>query len=390
MEYFDFLKRVYFFKNLTDEEIKLVLSLCKEGSCQAGEILCEEGKSADRFYIVVAGRVEVYKNFNDDKPDLLAVHGAGNFFGEMALVDDLPRSATVVAKEDSQYLFLSRDDFQSLVRKEASIALSVMTSMSFLVRSSNDLYVEDLRKRNKQLEMAYAELERTQAKQLRNERLSTLGKFSSMILHDIRNPIAIIKGQLQLILMHLHDADRLRRFVENIDSQTSKLERLAGEFLDYSRGEVRLNFSVTTPSLLLEKIADSALPQLQRDGIAFESNIEADTPALLDFDRIQRVLYNLVDNARKACLEVAEKRITVTINSTEERFILSVRDSGVGMTPEVQQHIFEPFFSASGAGGTGLGLLIVKNVVEAHGGTLDIQTALGQGTVFTLDLPRRM
>jgi len=389
MEYFDFLKRVYFFKNLSDEEISFVVSLCREGTCKAGQIICSEGEIADKFYIIVEGSFEVYKNFNDPKPDLLAQHSAGSFFGEMALVDELPRSATVIAKEDSQFLYLSRNDFQALISQHVSIALSVMTSMSFLVRSSNELFVEDLRKRNQKLEQAYSDLEHAQAEQLRNERLSTLGKFSSMVLHDIRNPIAIIKGQLQLMLMHLEDSDRLRKFIANVDTESSKLERLAGEFLDYSRGEIRLNFSVVQPLEFMTRFKESLASQMEKLGITVNTTIENESPVLLDAERIQRVLSNLIDNARKACKDSSTKHIGIHIGGNDDRFLLSVSDSGVGMSDETKARIFEPFFSASGAGGTGLGLLIVKNVVEAHGGTLEIESKPGEGTCFTVNLPRR-
>ncbi len=389
MEYFDFLKRVYFFKNLTDEEISLVLSSCQEGTCRTGHIICDEGEIADKFYIIVEGSFAVYKNYHDTKPDLLAEHGAGSFFGEMALVDELPRSATVVAKEDSRYLYLSRKDFQRLIGGHVSIALSVMTSMSFLVRSSNELFVEDLRKRNQQLENAYSDLEHAQAEQIRNERLSTLGKFSSMVLHDIRNPIAIIKGQLQLMLMHLEDSDRLRKFIANVDTEAGKLERLAGEFLDYSRGEIRLNFSIMQPALFIGQVLETIAPQMEKLGIAVKATVDNDDPVLLDCERIQRVLNNLIDNARKACKDSPVKQIEIRAGGNDERFTLSVSDSGVGMSDEIKARVFEPFFSASGAGGTGLGLLIVKNVVEAHGGTLNIESQPGEGTSFSISIPRR-
>ncbi|TFG82921.1 MAG: cyclic nucleotide-binding domain-containing protein [Spirochaetales bacterium] len=389
MNHFEFLKRVYFFKNLDDEEIRLVLSVCHEARYAPGEVLFPEGAVADRFYIVIEGRVEVWKNFNDPKPDLLGVHGPGHFFGEMALVDDLPRSATAVSREDTLVLFLYRDDFHALVRGHSSIALSVMMSMSYVVRRSNEVYVEDLSKRNEELERAYAELKRAQAERLRNERLSTLGNFSSLILHDIRNPLSIIKGQLQLMAMHLDDQERLRKSIEALSGETSRLERLAGEFLDFSRGEVRLDFNIVDPTELLEKITTALSPRLERDAIQLVVKSEAHGPALMDGERMTRVLQNLADNARKALLDSDERILTLSSRYDEESLVIEVSDTGSGMTPETLSHIFEPFYSASGRGGTGLGLLIVRNIVEAHGGTLDVQSELGKGTVFTIHIPRR-
>lgn len=389
MDYYDFLKRVHFFKSLSEDELRLVGSACHEERYQPGELLFAEGSSADRFYIVMEGRVEVWKNYYEPKPDLLGVHGPGHFFGEMALVDELPRSATVVARDDVLTLFLYRDEFQALVRGHSSIALSVMISMSFLVRNSNEVYVEDLRSRNEELERAYAELEKAQAERLRDERLSTLGKFSSMILHDIRNPLSVIKAQQQLMRLHLDQPERVLRSLDALASETAKLERLAGEFLDYSRGEIRLDFSVVEPSALLSRIEESMALRLRQDGIELSVSCAADGPALMDAERMHRVLLNLADNARKALLDSRRKRLELAARYEGERLVLTVSDTGSGMAPETLERIFEPFFSASGHGGTGLGLLIVKNIVTAHNGSLSVESSPGKGTSFTIALPRR-
>ncbi len=389
MDHYEFLKRIYFFKNLDEDELRSIAEFCREETYAAGQVLFSEGAVADRFYIVINGKVEVWKNYYDEKPDLLGVHGPGHFFGEMALVDDLPRSATAVAKEKAHTLFLFREDFHKLVREHANIALSVMMSMSFLVRSSNETFVEDLRKRNKQLEEAYSELERAQAERLRNDRLSTLGKFSSMVLHDIRNPLSIIKAQLQLMLMHLDEPERMRKAIQALGTETSKLERLAGEFLDYSRGEIRLDYTVAEPSLLVRQALEGALPRLEREGVRAELDIRCSGPAMLDAERISRVLYNLIDNARKAVKDGDAKLIRVRCRDADEWIVCTVEDTGAGMDADTRARIFEPFFSASGAGGTGLGLLIVKNVVQAHGGFLEVESEPGKGSCFTVRIPRR-
>lgn len=389
MDFFGFLKRVYFFKNLSDDELRLVSASCHEERYEAGSVIFPEGATADRFFIVIEGKVEVWKNYYDERADLLGTHGPGHFFGEMALVDDLPRSATAVAKEDTHTLFLYRDEFHSLLRSHASIALSVMTAMSFLVRSSNELYVEDLRRSNEELKAANESLERAQAERLRAERLSTLGKFSSMILHDIRNPIAMLKGQLQLMLMHLEEPERLRKIIGSMETATMKLERLAGEFLDYSRGEIRLDIGIVDPQNLVKVAVEEMRLRLEREGIRCELSLEAKEPILADAERLSRVLVNLIDNARKAMRDVPERSIRLSTRFEADQLLIAVEDNGQGMDDETMARLFEPFYSASAKGGTGLGLLIVKNVVEAHGGSLRLVSELGKGTRFTIALPRR-
>ncbi len=385
---FDFLRRIYFFRGLSDAEIVLVEALCAEETRAPGDVLVIEGAIADRFYIVMDGRVEVWKNYYDPRPDLLAVHGPGHFFGEMALIDELPRSATVVAKEATRLLYLSREDFRRLILENASIALSVMTSISYLVRSTNETYVEDLRKRTEELERSYTHLKRAQAERLRSERLSTLGKFSSLILHDIRNPISIMKGQLQLMEMRLGEPEKLASHIKASMLELGRLERLASEFLDYSRGEVRLDMAVCTPSELFAKVEEALGERLGRAGIRIEKDIRFDEPVILDSERILRALHNVADNARKA---MANSGGLLSLKSYREgeRFVLETADTGEGMTPETLAHVFEPFYSASGFGGTGLGMLIVKNIVEAHGGKVRLGSKPGVGTRVLFYLPLR-
>ncbi len=385
---FDFLRRVYFFKDLKDEEIRLVALSCTEEEHAAGDILFVEGSTANRFYIVIEGRVEVWKNYYDPKPDLLAIHGPGHFFGEMALVDELPRSATVVAKDQVKLLYLGREDFRRLIRERSSIALSVMTAISFMVRSSNELYVDDLRKRNAELEEAYAELEQAQAERLRSERLSTLGKFSSLILHDIRNPLSILKGQIQLMSIHLEEPEKLKVNIRASISEVERLERLASEFLDYSRGEIRLDMAIARPSELLAKAADRVSERMRRNSIKSQLDPAYDEPVILDAERILRALQNVADNACKA-MSSAGGILTLRSQRDDELLVFEVADTGEGMSEEVLAHVFEPFYSASGLGGTGLGMLIVKNIVEAHGGTVRLRSERGKGTSVILALPLR-
>jgi signal transduction histidine kinase len=306
----------------------------------------------------------------------------------MALIDELPRSATVVAKERTRLLYLCREDFRRLIREHSSIALSVMTGISYMMRNSNEAFVEDLRKHNAELERTYAQLKNAHSERLRSERLSTLGKFSSLILHDIRNPISILKGQLQLMQMRLGEPEKLAGHITASLAEVNRLERLAGEFLDYSRGEIRLDMAVTTPGDLFAKIEGALAERPARPGcaIAVVKVLRYDEPVILDTERVFRALSNVADNARKA-MSRAGGTLTLKSYRHGDKLVLETSDTGEGMSPEVLAHVFEPFFSASGQGGTGLGMLIVKNIVEAHGGTIRLGSKPGVGTRVLLSFP---
>lgn len=145
------LRDLYFFRSLPEEDLRKIAAVCREEQFSPGDMICREGAPADRFYIIVEGAVEVWKDWGDPEADLLAHHGPGHMFGEMALIDEMPRSATVVACAPSRLLSIGRQDFQSIIHENASVALTIMRSVSSMVRVSNENFVDSLRKRNREL-----------------------------------------------------------------------------------------------------------------------------------------------------------------------------------------------------------------------------------------------
>ncbi|WP_053228458.1 ATP-binding protein [Spirochaeta cellobiosiphila] len=384
--YQDFIKKVAFFTNLTDQEVDEVIKYCQEDYFSAGEIIFREGDQADRFYIVLKGTVEVWKDWGAENSDLLAVHKEGGLFGEMALIDDLPRSATVIAAKATKVLYQNQNDFQELIKSNSAIALAIMKSVSSMVRKSNDSFVEELRLQNTQLENALRELRQTQAELVRSERLSTVGKFSSSIIHDLRNPLSIIKSYSELISYQIPREDKICSYIKNIQTEVDRLNRQCNELLDFSRGQIRLNWSITDMASIFDEVQSFIKSRDPRNQITFKKDLQYNGPVLIDVERILRVLYNLADNGRKAM----SRGGCLTLRSLYEddiHFKLEVIDDGEGMSPEVVEHVFDPFFSQSNSGGTGLGMLVVQNVIEAHHGTISVDSQMGQGTKITIYLP---
>lgn len=386
-EYFEFLREVYFFKDLDVAEIKLIASTCKEDRFESGEVIFLEGSRAERFFIVLEGQVEVWKDFESVDPDMLAIHGPGHLFGELALIDDLPRSATVVARTDLRVLYLFRDEFTRILQDNSSVAVSILRSVSDMVRKSNQSFVEDLRKRNQDLEAAYSELKTTQEELIRAERFSNLGKFSSMIIHDIRNPLSVLKSYAQMIGVSHDEPEKVKRYARNISREVDRLSSLAGELLDYSRGEIRLDMQAVSVPAFLKKIEDYIAESFHSRNIELALRCEVDRPVIMDEERMLRVMLNLADNARKAMARGG--RFSVTATDSDGMVTFVVGDTGDGMSPDVLEHIFEPFYSKSQSGGTGLGMVIVKNVVEAHQGSLRVDSGPKAGTTISITLPSR-
>jgi signal transduction histidine kinase len=383
--YFRFLRDIYFFKDLGDDDIRDIMGYCREKSFDTGEIIFWENDEADRFYIIMNGEVEVWKEYGTDYADMLAVHGPGHLFGEMALVDDLPRSATVKSRGKARVLYIDREEFSRILQKKPTVSFAIVKSLSAMVRKSNETFLEDLRERNKKLEESNRQLKEAQSELLKSERLSTLGKFSSMILHDIRNPISVVKAYTDLLLLSGEVPEKLKEYIKNVRFEAERLNQLANELLDYSRGEIRLDMSSVDTGSFLERVEEWVKRRFASKRYEIELKNSHQGPVIFDQERMFRALTNLADNARKAMSPGG--RFTLSIEDEPGWLLFMVNDTGEGMSREVLEKVFEPFYSSSTRGGTGLGMAIVKSTVEAHGGSIDIESAPGEGTRILLRIP---
>jgi signal transduction histidine kinase len=379
------LAEVPFFNGLAPADLALIAGVAREESFATGATIFREGAPADRLYIILEGTVEVWKDYGEEQRDLIAAHGVGHLFGEMAVVDDLPRSATVVARDSVRLLSVARQDFRDIVAANGAIALSITRSVSAMVRSSNESFLENLHRRNRALLKANRELRHTQERLIQAERLSVLGNFASLILHDIRNPIAMLRGFAEMVQLSPGDRELVERNIGRIIAEADRLNRLASEMLDFSRGDIALNVSIVDLGELVGTVTGTLAEAFAARKVEVVSRVDFTGPVVLDADRMFRALINLADNARKAM----PKGGTFTIATAKKgrSAVFEVSDTGIGMDKDVQKRLFEPFFTHSEEKGTGLGLCVVKNVVEAHGGKLTYTSEKGKGTTFRIVVP---
>ncbi len=158
--YFRILKNVNIFKSLPDADIKKIEKVCVEKTFEPGDVIIEEGAIGRHFYIIIAGAVEISKNYNSKNQDTLAIFKDGMSFGELALIDDFPRSATVVAQKRTTLLIIERKDFHRVVKGSINIAFSMMKYLSAMIRERTDAFVESLQERNRNLKKAYDSLKK--------------------------------------------------------------------------------------------------------------------------------------------------------------------------------------------------------------------------------------
>jgi two-component system sensor kinase FixL len=227
----------------------------------------------------------------------------------------------------------------------------------------------------------YVELEE---KLRQNERLAAVGNTVSQIVHEIKNPLMIIGGfAQQLLKAQTLDAKGLQKLAI-IAEEVSRLESLMGEMRDYSRPP-SLKRQTGQIETLLQEVLNLYSDTLKEKNIALILTPPEPLPAYnLDYQQMKQVLVNLIKNASEAMPEGG----TITVSETRQppHLEISVVDTGEGMTPDVVENIFTPYFTTKSKG-SGLGLAISRNIIRAHNGDIVVESQPGKGSVFTIRLP---
>ena len=218
-------------------------------------------------------------------------------------------------------------------------------------------------------------------KQQKQEFHFTLSKFS----HEIRNPLALISSELQMMAgshPEVRDFSEWNDILDNIDH----IRCLLDEFSGYQNAE-RLSPTETDFILCLDSILNSFRPALNYLGITLKTCIPCSHPPLnLDQTKIRQAFLNLLRNAQESIQTPHTGVIQVTASAVPGGFSVSIRDNGCGMTASQMEKIFHPFVTYK-PGGTGLGLAVTRQIIEAHHGTLTVTSTPGKGSCFTVFLP---
>ena len=232
------------------------------------------------------------------------------------------------------------------------------------MRRTNDLYVDEV---------------------VRKKKLSLIGEMANSLMHDLRNPLSGIRLASELITM-IHTDDETSNCCNKIQLQCDRVVGMAGELLEFSKGETKLNLAKTDTTTLLDQFVAFNEDSYSRKGVKVNVTNE---PAEIEIDsmRLLRVLQNLVSNAVDVVKDKEDGVIDVQAWVRDATLHMIVRDNGSGIPPEIKDRIFEPFVTHGKAGGTGLGLAIVQNVVSAHRGKITLKTS-SLGTEFLIRIPQ--
>ncbi len=221
-----------------------------------------------------------------------------------------------------------------------------------------------------------------------SDRCATLGRSAAQLAHEMGNQLCMLP-LLELIEERYSDQEDLVRMAGFARTTHERLVQIINEvkaFVRFERESVAsqsVSLSVVIRELIEFLRFERSLPMAR-----FSTEIRQECRVKANRVKLQQVLLNLLKNAAHAIRDRAEGHITLVLSGDAQQAVIEVADNGCGMTPEVVSRIWEPFFSTKGEEGTGLGLDVAKSIVEAHGGTIRCESVFGEGTKFTICLPK--
>ena len=302
------------------------------------------------------------------------------------------RSLALDANRDLEYRFVTADGTVQWVRDLVTVIweneepirlLGVAIDISARKRAEEELqsyrtHLEEL------VAQRTGELKAAQGELVKNERLAVLGQLTATVSHEIRNPLGTVANSLYLLRDAIEGEclQRAERPLALAERSVQRCDGIIGELLDFTRRPLLQSEPLFVDTWLAEVLDELQWPaKVRRDfRLASGAVVQADS------ERLRRALVNVIENALHAMAGRPERILEITTARQEDRCEIKVRDTGAGMPPEVMERIFEPLFSTKNFG-VGLGVPIIQNIMNDHGGGVSYASAVGEGTTVTLWLP---
>ena len=279
----------------------------------------------------------------------------------------------------------SGDEIEDLA-DELREMTATLTRQENELRALNRNLEEKVLERTAELEEKNLMLVRTQKDLVRAGKLAELGTLAAGVAHEINNPMAIIRGNAELLQMALPPEDTNREEVDTIAQQVTRVEKIVSSLLTFARHEKKHLHAVRINEMVQEIVRQIG-HQVPLTGIVIRPELAPDLPPLQgDADQLRQVFTNLVINAIQAMKDGGELRVTTAPAASGESVEITFADTGCGMTPEVIEKIFTPFFTTKPAG-TGMGLSISYGIIKDHRGNITVTSERGKGTTFRVILP---
>ncbi len=386
------------FNGLAEDELKEMAALTEVRTYPAGHVLCRENAYEETFYVIADGNAVISKHISDQEGErILRIVGKGDLVGEMALIQNAPRSATVRTSTELTVLEMDKPQFETMLSRSPHMALDIIRITLDRLRENDQMMIADLQKANKIL------------RQLDRNKL----EFIQVAAHELRTPMTVLKGYANLLNSSpdVQANATLSNVTEGILKGADRMHAVVNTMLDITRIDSDDLVLRASPILLKQLVLEviSGLTKAASDRTIELVHIPGtDTPLIHgDPGLLHKALYHLIVNAIKYTPDGGKVTISTRPAQVENEtpgVLISVQDTGIGLDAEHHDLVFEKFYQAGHAaihssgttsfkgGGPGLGLAIVRGVAKAHRGKAWVESAgLDEanlpGSTFYLWLP---
>ncbi len=245
----------------------------------------------------------------------------------------------------------------------------------------------ELQKANQELRTANEKLKEAQEQLVRSEKLAAIGKLAGGVGHELRNPLGAIKNAVYYVRGKLTNSElakttpRVMEFLDIIDDEINSSNKIISDLLNFSR----INKPAVSPTKMRRVVEDALSRLAVPENIEVVNKVDLNLPEVeIDSDQIRQVLLNVMTNAIQAMSEGG--KLTIDGRKGDQSLEVAISDTGDGISGDVKAKLFDPLFTTR-AKGIGLGLAVCKSIIERHGGTIGVESRLGEGATFTFALP---
>lgn len=355
------------FQKLPPGERARIRAATEERSFTSGQVIFKEGDAGDGICVIKSGLVEISVLVGSEgERKIFAQEGPGALFGEMAMVDDQPRSASAIAREETVVYFIPREALLKAMGRSPEFMGRLMRGITQRLREFNHQYVDEV---------------------LQAERLALVGRFTRSIIHDLKNPLNIIGIAADMAASETATPEMRQNGRDRIRKQINRISALVNEVVEFTRG--RSSTFVLAP-VEFDRLVKQAIHELGREmeinSVVME--MENDPPGVkvpANPDRLLRVFHNLCGNAAEAMAGGGKIRFGFKLENNH--VITTVTDTGPGISPEVADNLFTAFVTHGKPNGTGLGLSICRRIIEDHRGQITAHNTPEGGAQFVFTLP---
>ncbi|MGA2750760.1 MAG: cyclic nucleotide-binding domain-containing protein [Verrucomicrobiota bacterium] len=354
------------FRDLTPDELGQLRRVTREINYAAKETIFKEGDAGDGVYFVKEGSAQICAVVGHADSKALSRVTPGDLFGEMAVMDNENRSATVTAEEPTTVYFIARSDLLDLVERIPRLSGALVKEITRRLRDFNRQYVREV---------------------LESERLALVGRFANSIVHDLKNPLNIIGISSDMACMPSATNESRQLAKVRIRKQVERINNMVNELLEFAQG-AHTNFVLAQVDYktFVEQLIEEIQPEVAIKSVKIEYvNAPPSTLVRINPQRLSRVFHNLIGNAADAMS--GGGTIKASFSRSETEIFTELEDSGKGIAPQILDRLFQAFATYGKANGTGLGLSICKKIVQDHKGRIYARNVPNGGAVFGFTLP---